>query len=187
MNKKIIAMAMAMAFSGVVGMSNAAQEPISQDVTITGHVLNEISCQVKADATLSFDNIEMTQIGTLESGKPLANGAAKPYMIAVTKCPAGQKISVTIQGTPDAENVQLVALNDAPGAAQGVGIGFWDTIMATNEHKLLAVNDNSSVPREVNSDGAVNIPLSIAPVQSTTEAAVAGTISATTSIKVNFL
>lgn len=184
MNKKIVAMAMAL--SGVVGMSHAAQEPISQDVTITGHVLNEISCQVKADSSVNFDNIDMLQIGTIESGTPLENGAAKTYMIAVTKCPAGQKISVTIQGTPDTGNPDLVALNDVPGSAQGVGIGFWDAYIPNND-VLLTVNGGSSIPREVNSDGAANIPLVVGPVQSNETAAVAGTIAATTSIKVNFL
>lgn len=184
MNKKLIALSMAMAFSGVAG---ATQAPVTQDVTITGHVLTEVSCHVEADPSIAFDNIEMTQIGTLESGKPLKNGAAKPYMIAITKCPAGQQISVTIQGTPDANNTQLVALNNAPGSAQGVGIGFWDTLLATGEHELLTVNGSSSLPRQVSSDGAANIPLNIAPVQSTETPAVAGTISATTSIKVNYL
>lgn len=188
MNKKMITLSMALAFSGAVSMSHAAQTPLIQDVTITGHVISEVACHVEADSSLSFDNINMTQIGTLASGKPLKNGAAKPYMIAVTKCPAGQKISVTIQGTPSADNSQLVALNDAPGSAQGVGIGFWDSILPTNEHVLLAVNDNSSLPREVSSDGAANIPLIVGPVQASGDVdAVAGTISATTSIKVNYL
>lgn len=186
MNKKIVAMAMAMAFSGLVGMSQAAQEPITQDVTITGHVLNEVSCQVQADSSLNFDSIDMTQIGTLASNKPLENGASQVYEIYVTKCPAGQKISVTIQGTPDANNADLVSLNDVPGSAQGVGIGFWDAFIP-NTDILLTVNGSSSVPHDVGSDGSLHIPLVVGPVQSNDTPAVAGTIAATTSIKVNYL
>lgn len=184
MNKKMVALFMAMAFSGVAG---ATQAPVTQDVTITGHVLTEVSCHVEADSSLSFDNIDMYQIGTLESGKPLKNGSAKPYMIAITKCPAGQVVSVTIQGTPDTNNPKLVALTKEPGSAQGVGIGFWDVLLATQEHVLLDVNTGSSLPRDADSDGALNLPLNVAPVQSNETPAVAGTINATTSIKVNFL
>ncbi|MDY1035415.1 fimbrial protein [Lelliottia sp. CFBP8978] len=189
MNKKILAMSMAMAFSGVVGMSYAEQ-PAPQDVTITAQVVNELSCVVDAPSSVSFDNVEMREIGTLENQYTLKNNAVTIYDVKLTECPADQTVSLTVLGTPAAGNDQLLAIDAGAGSAQGVGVAIWDVVLLTDEKFVLAPNGSghASMSHDVDSDGSVRIPLTIGPVKiSDATPIVAGAITTSTSIKVNFL
>ncbi|MRS88587.1 fimbrial protein [Enterobacteriaceae bacterium RIT714] len=189
MNKKILAMSMAMAFSGVVGMSYAEQ-PAPQDVTITAQVVNELSCEVDAPSSVSFDNVEMREIGTLENEYTIKNEATALYDVQLSKCPTDQTVSLTVMGTPAVGNNQLLAIDDAAGSAQGVGVAIWDIIPGTNTHFVLAPNGagNATRSHDVSNDGYVHIPLIIGPVKiSDATPLVAGAITTSTSIKVNFL
>lgn len=188
MNKKILALSLAMAFSGLVGISHAAQEASVTDITLTGQVTDYIACEVEAPASVQFDNISIYDIGTVASKKPYKNNAGAVYDIILSKCPAGQTVSVTIMGTADAENSDLIALDAAPGSAKHVAISFWDQNLLTSEHLLIAANTGSSLIHSTESQGGVHIPLYVAPAQTIdSEKVVSGTISATTNVKVNFL
>lgn len=189
MNKKMLALSMAMVFSGLVGASQAAQAPISNAIDLAGHVLSSSSCVIDAPTTVAFDDVPLTDIGTIASEKPYKNDPGAVYDINVTKCPANQNVSVTILGTPASEDSNLIALDDLPGSAQHVGISFWDNdIEHGNQHMLMVPNSGDSTTHSTNSAGTLHIPLYVAPAQTAgSDKAIAGTISATTNVKVNFL
>jgi type 1 fimbria pilin len=186
MNKKILALSVGMLFSGLVGVSHAAQAPVNLDLTASGHILQSSSCKVDAPTSVEFDNLEMVQIGTVESQRPLKNGSGKSYDIYITDCPANEKVSLSILGTASEENSSLIALNDVPGSAQHVAVGIWQDLVV--DHLLLKVNDTGTTPLATSSSGGLHYPLIAAVAQTdASQTVVAGTISANMSVKVNFL
>lgn len=186
MNKKILVLSMAMAFSSLAGVCHAAEEGFSQDILLTGKVQAAIGCKVDAAPSVTFDNVELTDIGTVESGKPYKNNPGAVYDIWLTECSKGETVSVTVMGSASDENSDLIALDDVVGSAQHVGVSFWDE--GLTEKRLIAANSGSSNVHSTNSDGTVHIPIYVAPTQtSASQVVVPGTISATTNIKVNFL
>lgn len=188
MNKKILALSLAMAFSGLVGVSHATQEASVTEITLTGHVTDYSACEVDAPSSVSFNDISIYDIGTVESGKPYKNNPGAVYDIVLTKCPTGQNVSVSIMGNADAENSSLIALDAVPGSAQHVAISFWDENLLTQEHVLIKANSGSSNVHSTESYGGARIPLYVAPTQTTdSQKVVPGTINATTNVKVNFL
>lgn len=188
MNKKILVLSLAMAFSSLAGVSHAAQEASVSDITLTGHVTDYAACEVSAPSSVTFDDISIYDIGTVESGKPYKNNPGAVYDITLSKCPAGQTVSVSILGTADAENSSLIALDDVPGSAQHVAVSFWDEVLLTQEHLLIKANSGSSLVHTTESSGSAHIPLYVAPTQTvSTQTVISGTISASTNVKVNFL
>jgi type 1 fimbria pilin len=186
MNKKILALSVGMLFSGLVGVSHAAQAPVTLDLTASGHVLQSVSCKVDAPSSVEFDNLAMTQIGTIESQKPLKNGSGKTYDIYITECAPNQKVSLSILGTASDENSSLIALSDVPGSAQHVAVGIWQDQVV--QKTLLKVNDTGTTPMTTDSKGGLHYPLVAAVAQTdASQTVVAGTISANMSVKVNFL
>jgi len=115
-------LASAVIFSGMLAAQSYA---VAGSIAITGTIIDK-GCDVVGGAQamdLDLGMVDRTAFG----GVVGATLGSAPLKISLANCPTGiGSVGVVFDGSADAENADLLALQSAEGGAKGVGIAFYE-------------------------------------------------------------
>lgn len=157
-------------------------------VNFSGKIINE-TCQVadnSGNVNVDFGSVNMD---TLKSHEQTT--AQTPFKIHLKGCPTAQNVSISLEGTPDAnangKADAVLAMNAADGVAKGVGIEVYSSDDGSTQGTQLTFDKQvKTVTKQADDNGDITFGF-LADLKSDSSVDVtAGNINANASIDINY-
>lgn len=163
-----------------------ALDPDTKDFEATGKI-TEKGCMLEPSQPITVTPVsfkELASAGTVETDGPGVN--ATMFTLSATNCSGGQ-VQASVEGTPDATDSKLLAIDTTEGAAENVAVAFGTQSPSTDGKVFLPLNDGLAAPTDPDLYITNHDFFFFAEVVKTAQTAVPGTIHATAQLHISYL